>query len=458
MQTNPRSIPVLAVGLWSSLLFLLIGSVMFAGCARSKIAAPRTSNPQRVALGDFVEPASAGQAGDPLPPARASSQVGSSAGTESPPTTDGFGEEITLRPVARPDSTEPSTALSTALSTGASSTVVPNPTTRAGSSSMGDSLELIEAKVGDINGKPIFTGTFFAPIEDRLVAEASRLSAPGWRRSAQDIIATRLNGIITDELLRAEALSSLTPTQRVGLQAFLNKFRDNMLSENLGSSQLAKRRIERDKGVTLDEALKQKEVDTLVQLTLIQEVNRRVNVSWRDIKQRYERDIDKFSPPPTATFRVIRAFKDDQDTIDEIQSQLDAGTDFVKVAAGSLNNFNTQTDGMLQVVLDGPYETTEFFGPEVLNTQAQSLAIGDSVGPIEFGSSDYWIKLMDIEKTSVSLYDAQIQIQRDLTLERRKIVQRQYLNRLSARGSVASFDEVLARLLEIAQERYGPKG
>lgn len=326
-------------------------------------------------------------------------------------------------------------------------------------SNMGkDSLTLLDAKVGDVNGKPIFTNSFFEPIEDRLITEASQLSLAQWRRSAQQLIGNRLNGIITDELLRAEALTSLTPTQRVGLQAFLNNFRNDMLSKNLGSSQLANRRIEQEEGMTLDQALKQKEIDTLVQLTLIQEINKRVNVSWRDIKQRYEHDIDKFSPPPTAVLWVIRTFSDSTDKITQIQSQLDAGDDFVTIAQSKLNNYNTETGGQHSVLIDESFENTKFFGPDVLNEQAQQLSIGQTTGPIDMGSTIYWIKLIDIEQESVTLYDAQLGIQRELTYERRTQARNEYLGRLMERARVSNSDEVLMRLLEIADERYGPKG
>ncbi len=319
------------------------------------------------------------------------------------------------------------------------------------------SLQLLDAKVGDVNGKPIFTSSFFAPIEDRLIAEAQRLPINEWRGSTGRVIAQRLDGIIADELLRAEALAALSPTQRVGLQAFLSNFRNNLLSENLGSSQLATRRIQQREGMTLDEALKQKEVDTLVQLTLIREINRRVNVSWRDIKQRYERDIDEFAPPPTAVLRVIRAFKDDAEKVEQIESRLGAGEDFTAIAADSaLNTYNPDQDGLLRKQLEGSFEETAFFGPEPLNTAAQALQLGERAGPIELGSSVYWIMLVDMQQESVSLYDAQLKIQRDLTYERREEAKRQYFERLEERARVSTRDQVLMRLFEIAEQRYAP--
>lgn len=409
--------------------------MLLAGCAGSKVKGPRTDNPDRVTHNDFVDMNASDNA-------QHSQQAQPPIPTEPPAIREvSTGDGITLT-AAQPS--QPSTTVSPTLSS--------QPPTSG-------PLSLLDAKVGDVNGKPIFTNSFFASIEDRLIAEASRLPPRQWRQSAGKTIAGRLDGIIADELLRAEALTALTPTQRVGLQAFLSNFRSNLLSENLGSSQLASRRLQEQQGKSLDEALRQKEIDTLVQLTLIQEVNRRVNVSWRDIKQRYERDIDVYSPPPTAVLRVIRTLKNNAEKVADIQSQLDGGTDFIKIAAGTLNNYNPNTDGMLMVLIEDTYQTTEFFGPaDVLNTATQSLAIGELAGPIELGSSVYWIKLMDIKQESISLYDAQLKIQQELTFERRKEARDNYLEKLMERARVSSRDEVLMRLLEIAEQRYGPKG
>jgi hypothetical protein len=418
--------------------------MLSAGCNNTKVAGPRTAAPEPLTMSDFVA-TEAIPTQQPEQPQSPSSAPTSSQATTSAALSRRQGDGLTLAGVG----------------TGPRPVQIPSPTQSspgdASPSSQARPLQLLDAKVGDVNGKPIFTSSFFATIEDRLLAEAGRLPLNEWRGSAGRIIAQRLDGIIADELLRAEALAALTPTQRVGLQAFLGNFRDNLLSENLGSSQLASRRILERDGITLDEALRQKEVDTLVQLTLIREINRRVNVSWRDIKQRYEREIDQFAPPPTAVLRVIRAFGDETEKIQQITTKLGEGDDFASIAAGPLNNYNTDADGVLKVLLTKPFEETEFFGPEALNEATRTLQRGEWSGPVEVGSSIYWILFEDLEQESVSLYDAQLQIQRDITYERREEAKQQYFARLQERARVSTRDQVLMRLFEIAEQRYAPR-
>ncbi|HIB69093.1 MAG TPA: hypothetical protein EYO33_29405, partial [Phycisphaerales bacterium] len=228
-----------------TLAFTLIAgaSLLSTGCSFDKVGGARTENPERLNITDFrgeqaeqVAPPTAPEQASAAPTSRQNSVWQNSSNTNA--------DGVTLArsaPVARPVEIE-------------------NPTQSAARDNGIGSLQLLDAKIGDVNGKPVFTSSFFSPIEDRLLAEAQRLSLNDWRASAGRIIAQRLDGIIADELLRAEALAALSPTQRVGLQAFLSNFRNNLLSENLGSSQLAERRILEQEGLTLDEALRQKEV------------------------------------------------------------------------------------------------------------------------------------------------------------------------------------------------------
>lgn len=419
---------------------MIAGGVMSPlGCSVDKVGGARTQNPERLKITDFT-----GEQAEPVDrpsaPQQASSAPTSRQNTQrlAPSITNADGVTLARSaPLARP-------------------VEIDSPTPTSNANTQTGSLQLLDAKIGDVNGKPIFTSSFFSPIEDRLLAEAQRLNLNEWRGSAGRIIAQRLDGIIADELLRAEALAALTPTQRVGLQAFLSNFRNNLLSENLGSSQLAERRILEQEGLTLDEALRQKEVDTLVQLTLIREINRRVNVSWRDIRQRYERDIDQFAPPPSVVLRVIRAFKDETDTVDAITTRLANGESFIEIASSELNNFNTDTRGVLKKQIEGSFEETKFFGRDELNNATYALSLGEHAGPVELGSSLYWISYEDTEQEVISLYDAQLAIQRDLTYERREASRNQYLARLQERARVSSRDQVLMRLFEIAEERYAP--
>jgi len=408
-------------------LGILVG--VLGGCSSQKISGNQHENTTEIQIGDFR--------GDPDAPAAV--VVDEPAVQESAPVGDG-----------------PSSPVLVAGSTTRSGNDAQHRAIRSGN----DGLEFLDAKIGDISGHPIYVTSFFEPIVDRLIAlKAQQPDLNRWRRDAAEIINARLNGIIYDELLRAETIAALTPQQRVGLQSFLQDFRSNILSENLGSAQLADRRIQEEQGVTLDEALRQKELDTLVGLTLYQEINRGINISWRDIKQRYERDIDRFQPAPTVTLQAIRMREPEGEQVESVTARLNAGEAFADIAASEVNTFFTDTEGKIVTLLEDDFDKTSFFQFEALNEMAWGLSEGEWAGPLAQSNGNYWwVFYAEHSQASESLYDAQIQLLRELTQERRESERERYLTELIERARVSSSEEILLRLLYIAEKQYGPLG
>lgn len=315
---------------------------------------------------------------------------------------------------------------------------------------------LLDAKVGDINGRPVFASEFLAPISGRLRAEAERLDRDRWIQEAVRIINSELRSMITDELLRAEALSKLTSQQRAGLRRFLEDVRRNMISENLGSRQLAEQRLRQEQGLTEEEYLRQREDRTLVRFTLQEEISDRVNVSWRDIVRRYRRDEDRYNPNPTALLWILRVDAADADAARSVKESLAAGVPFPELAAGPINTWTLDEDGLKLVRFTPPYEEADFFAPLELNVPTRALRPGETAGPITFGSSLIWIHLESIEKSSMDLYDAQIPIAEQIRSERINAELERYIDRLLGRASVTDIERMLRSLVAIATERYAP--
>ncbi len=314
---------------------------------------------------------------------------------------------------------------------------------------------LLDAKVGDINGRPVFAGEFLEPLEGRLRAKALEVDRETWLRFAARQIQEQLRSEITDELLRAEALSKLTVEQKAGLRRFLQDVRDNLISQSGGSSQRAASRLQREQGLSEQDYLKQQEDRTLVRYTIQEQISSRVNVSWRDIVRRYRRDEAKYHPEPSARFYIIRVDKDDHEAEQRVREALAAGTPFDEVASSDVNTW-TDEGGLKVIPFKPPRAEADFFGPDSLNEAARTLAVGHWTGPIEFGSSLIWLYLDSIEQESVSLYDAQLDIAAQIRNERVNKNLQKYIDRLLGRASVTDINRMMARLLDIATERFAP--
>lgn len=314
---------------------------------------------------------------------------------------------------------------------------------------------LIEAKLGDVNGRPIYADRFLEPLSGRLVAEARRMGRSEWMRFAAALIARDMRLILEDELLRAEALKELTPEQKQGLFAFVQGLRDDLISRSYGSASLAAQSLAEDRGLSEEEYLREQEEQLLVRRALNEALFDRVQVSWRDIRQRYERERAQNRELPTARFRLLRVAGPEEAA--EAARRLGEGEPFAALASSSINVSNASAGGLQVIEFRWPYEDASFFGLESLNDLARGLEPGEYAGPIEIGSTPAWLYLEEINDPARSLYDAQLDILDELRNERFVTERDRYMQRLQSRVNMESLIELQRRLLEIAAERYGPR-
>ena len=316
---------------------------------------------------------------------------------------------------------------------------------------------LLEEKVGDINGRPILARRFLEPLSGRLLAQAERLDPQQWQGFAAQLIRQQLRSLVTDELLRAEAIDRLNEQQRAGLRAFLQQVSDQLQSQNLGSRQLAARRLQEEQGLTEQEFIERRRESALIQLTINEEISSRVTVSWRDIVRRYQRESDRWNPDPVAVLRIVRVRTQDTDAAREAAESTQAIEDFIGFAQSDANSFLPDQGGRTEVAIAGEYAETELFPNETLNAAARGLEPSEVAGPIELGPFSYWIGLERIRRESTPLYDAQLTIEQAIEAERQESELDSYIDTLIERARVGSLDQIGERLLDAAQRWYGPR-
>lgn len=319
----------------------------------------------------------------------------------------------------------------------------------------------VDAKIGDVNGKPVFASAFFdrgtptsPPLGPRLAAEAARLGRAEWLRFSRDQISQTLQGFIVDELLEAEARAELSAEQRMGLRAFIQSFQRDVLSENRGSRAQAEQTL----GRSIDDAARSRETEVLIRRKL-QMLERRVFVTWRDITQEFEKRPDLYNPPSIARFRVIVVNESRPEDVQVITSLLESGRPFAEVALDPANLNSFLDDAQIVRTFPGPLSEAKIYEIPELNAAATSLSQGESVGPIRIESSPgraslYWIYLEDLVAEQRGLYDNQLVIASDLQATRSRREREAYINRLAERASFTSLDEMVNRLLTIAAARY----
>ena len=106
---------------------------------------------------------------------------------------------------------------------------------------------------------------------------------------------------------------------------FLRYLREDVIRRNLGSEAIADTELQRREGLTLNEYLQREKERRFIAEQVHREIRSRVNVSYRDIKARYERDRDEYEPEPTAVLRLIRVRASDTEARQAVIDALDEG-------------------------------------------------------------------------------------------------------------------------------------
>ncbi|MFZ4576086.1 MAG: hypothetical protein ACOYN0_17005 [Phycisphaerales bacterium] len=334
-----------------------------------------------------------------------------------------------------------------------------NPQLAPQAATVADSV-LVDAKIGDINGRAIYASEFLDPMSDRLRAEAAKQPRDQWMKFARTEISRELDAMIEDELLTAEALASFTPEQKAGFFAFVQGLSRRMASENLGSRTLTDKRMRESEGKSLDEMVAQRRDTELVKFQLQERIYKRVNVSWRDILQTYDRYYDEFNPAPKFRFRLIQLNKDNAAGIEKVTKGLGAGESFETLAISDDNLAyfaNKEQKAIREVSRAEDPAKTVFFVNKTLNTEAAGMSVGEVRGPFPTDPTVTWMKLEEMSEEHVELYDAQLRIETFLRSARNDVERRRYVARLRQRASITDDREMAGRLLEIAADRYYPE-
>lgn len=320
----------------------------------------------------------------------------------------------------------------------------------------------VDAKVGDINNKAIYASEFLELMGARLSAEAAKLKPEAWRQFARQQINDELERMLDDELLRSEALASLKPEQRQGVWAMGESLMEDQRLRAGGSAKLAEQRLYGETGLSPEQYVKDRTNTELISYELQRKIANRVQISRPDLQLAYEKYYDAFNPEPKAYMRQILVPANKTEAIAEIESQLRAGTPFAEVASRPDNEYLASKGGQLDPKLvPDDLKDARLFGIPELNDAARQLSDGEWTGPVAYRTNNgrqvvAFIFLEKVERVATSFYDAQLMIEGRLREFRTAREKSKYIESLKRRASYTPLPEMTARLVAIAEERYGP--
>lgn len=307
----------------------------------------------------------------------------------------------------------------------------------------------VQAMVGQIAGQPIYAHQVLDGMELQLGNLGRRLPVSTFREQAIALIYERIRGLVQDALLLDEAERNLPPSQREQLSFFVEFQRQNFLRQfGQGSVALAERNILEQTGLTLEQNLRDFRTRFIIRNYLDRNLKPLVNVTRRDIERYYRDNYDYFNPPARREVQMIYA--DSDSDARWFEQQLQAGTSFEELALDPRNAFRGR-DMMLTI------EANDTMFGDAIDPYVQTLRQGQWVGPLDNPERrQQWFVYMALldEPARRSLFDAQVDIERELRARQERELTIQLGERLRNSASFTDERRITEAVLEIAVARY----
>lgn len=326
---------------------------------------------------------------------------------------------------------------------------------------------LIDGKVGSVNGRSVLASAFFDDFQlagrMRQLAIESLESQPStavarraWRARARSDIETALKQFIEDEVVYRERISQ-APEDGQGIRQVLNNIRNIIRRQSYGSEELARIWVRsQGSGETVDDFVEQINRRQTIAFELDESVNNRIGVSWREVQNYYERNIETYAPPPAVDVRLIRASVSTGDA-DAVRERLDGGESFADVAASDLNTYRRSDAGLFnggRVAFDPPLARASVFGPESLNELLRPLSPGEWAGPVVQGDTANFVMLEAIHDDARTLYEVQLEIENQIRSLKTERETNRYVGTLLDGSSFTRREVMTERLLTFAEQTY----
>ena len=313
----------------------------------------------------------------------------------------------------------------------------------------------VESLVGQINGRPIFAGEFFEPIEDRLLRIAAMDNRAEARRGIIDLVRARFEEFIDSELVIAEAESGLSPEQKQGLFAWLMNLREEEIARRGGSLAAAEESVLEEQGLSLEEFMNRRRDIALASDLLRRKIEPRVIVSWREIEAEYRRRESEFNPPASIRIGRIRLVDrgETSEVIARVRAAFAAGAPFAEVA----RSIGLADDGFWREFTIGPDGVAGLDLAPEFRDSLEGVPTGAAGTEIVRGNATTWLGILAIdEPTGQSLFEPRVQLglQEMLRSRRFQVEQNRYLQSLRRRWVSEDIGKMRERLTTIALDRY----
>ena len=318
---------------------------------------------------------------------------------------------------------------------------------------LADRTFVVDAMVGQVNGKPIYASIVFAEIGTEELELLGRVNTRGrFRDSAFRLIYLKLREIVENAVILAEAERGLSQHQHLALLGMLEKEREKIIADyGKGSLKLARENLFREKGVTIEEELANRRKKALSDQYVRTKILPHIRIYDRAVKNYYQDHPEQFNPAPSVTVRIMTVSTTSSAVA--VDEALAAGEPFEDVAA-QFSNLHREDGGFVLTVQTPLAEFAEVAWPE-LNEAVRPLKPGQHSGRVTLEDSYGWIKLEQLEQSQTqTLEEVYLAIEEELKVARFRKESFKYMAGLLSRSSYTPIEQMADALLNVAMSRY----
>jgi len=311
---------------------------------------------------------------------------------------------------------------------------------------------VLDAMVGQVNGKPVYAETVLSPMHEELKRLGATMPRATFQLRARDLVDRRMRQIVFDTLILGEAERNLSEREQLGLKFELSRREEELLRRyGQKSRTLADTNAVQATGKTVAQLLEEQRQRLVIEHYLRQKLEPRINVTAKDIERYYDTHPEIYNPSPGRRLRVIRCTNEAD--AKQVVAMLDEGTPFADVAAMDQNVYKRDEAGLF------PQESSRgdmvFSGIPKLNDAMLALKPGEHSDMVE-SQGNYWFvfveSISDGKKKSIG--DVQDEIHDMLYRQQYNTLNVRYQQTLFNEGSYNSLTEMSDAVLSVAMSRY----
>lgn len=311
---------------------------------------------------------------------------------------------------------------------------------------------VLDAMVGQVNGKPVYAETVLSPMHEELKRLGATLPRSVFQQRARDLIVRRMQEIVFDALMLGEAERNLTEREQMGLKFELNR-REQELLRRYGqkSRTLADANAVQATGQTVAQLLEEGRQKLVVQHYMRQKIDPRVHVTAKDVERYYNAHPEIYNPPAGRRLRLIRCA--DEATAQQVTVLLEEGMPFEEAAALEFNQYKRTAGGLF------PPESSRgdmvFSNMPAVNDAMLKLKAGEH-SPFIAAEGAYWCVFVESisDGRSRPIGEVQDEIYELLRRQQFNVLSMRYQQELFNEGSYNSLPEMSAAVLSVAMSRY----